>query len=67
MITVTLNGETKSLKPGTTVSSLLEHLGLNRPGIAVAVDHRVVARSEHPTYVITDNAQIEVIRAVGGG
>ena len=67
MITVTLNGEPTTLKTGTTIAGLLEQIGLNRQGIAVAIDQKVVSRSEHTSYVIRENARIEVIRAVGGG
>ncbi len=67
MITITLNGEQRQLRAGSTVSDVLDELGMNRDGVAVAVNRRVVPRSEHAENEVPDGAEIEVIRAVGGG
>ena len=67
MITITLNGEKTTIKPKATVADLLEDMGMNREGIAVAIDQRVVPRSKHKTHTISENSRVEVIRAVGGG
>lgn len=67
MPTITLNGETRKLPEGTTVATLLQELDLDRPGIAVAIDRRVVPRSRHPEVRVDEGQVVEVIRAVGGG
>lgn len=67
MLSVRLNGEPRHLEEGATVASLLDSLGLNRDGVAVAVNRRVVPRSEHSKSEVPEGAEIEVIRAVGGG
>ncbi len=67
MITVHVNGEEQQLRAGTTVRQLLSSLGLDRDGIAVAIDRKVVPRSQHGTHQIEEGASVEVIRAVGGG
>ena len=64
---VQVNGEAKELPAGATVSELLDALGLNRDGVAVAVDGRVVPRTQHQSTALEDGAKVEVIRAVGGG
>lgn len=64
---VRLNGVEREVPDGRTVQGLLADLGLDRPGVAVAVDGRVVPRSEHPDRALADGAVVEVIRAVGGG
>ena len=46
---------------------LLITLQLNRPGVAVAVNGHVVARSSHAATHLKPSARVEVIRAVGGG
>ncbi|MFT4627811.1 MAG: sulfur carrier protein [Myxococcota bacterium] len=66
-VTVTVNGAPHSLPAGATVADLLQQLGLDRPGVAVAVDHRVVPRSRHPDHALAQGVSIEIIRAVGGG
>lgn len=63
---VRLNGAERELPEGCTVRDVLVLLGQDRPGIAVAVDGRVVPRSAHDT-PLTEGCVIEVIRAVGGG
>ena len=56
MNVVRLNGQERRISPGWTVADLLDDLGLNRDGVAVAVNRRVVPRSEHPTSRIPDGA-----------
>jgi thiamine biosynthesis protein ThiS len=50
-----------------TVAELLERLDLKREGIAVAINHSVIPRTAHQDEIIPDDAQVEIIRAVGGG
>jgi sulfur carrier protein len=67
-VTVRVNGAPRDLPDGATVADLLGALGLaGRTGVAVAVDRAVVPRSAHATTVLRDGAEVEVIRAVGGG
>lgn len=66
-VTIRLNGEERQVPEGATIATILRELGLDRDGIAVAVDRRVVPRSEHATATLHEGARIEVIRAVGGG
>jgi sulfur carrier protein len=67
MIAITVNGERRELPEGSTITDLLRQLGLDRPGIAIALDRRVVPRSAHAATVLQSGATVEVIRAVGGG
>ena len=64
---IRLNGENRELPPEVTVADLLAGLELDRHGIAVAVDRQVVPRAEHASTRLRDGADVEVIRAVGGG
>ncbi|TNE86546.1 MAG: sulfur carrier protein ThiS [Deltaproteobacteria bacterium] len=64
---VVVNGEARDLPAGTTVKALLAELGLDRDGIAVAVDRRVVPRSRHESTELAEGQSVEIIRAVGGG
>ena len=66
-VKIRLNGEERAVATGTTVASLLVELGLTRPGYAVAVDRAVVPRALHASTSLRDGAEVEVIRAVGGG
>ena len=64
---VRVNGVDRQLDEGTTLAELLAELDLDRDGIAVAVERRVVPRSQHPQTVLAEGKQVEIIRAVGGG
>ncbi len=66
-LNVVVNGAARSMPAGSTVRQLLELLDLDRDGIAVALNRTIVPRSEHGTRQLPDGAQVEVIRAVGGG
>lgn len=66
-MTIVLNGKEHALEPGATVRDLLQALGRDRDGIAVAVELRVVPRSAHASTVLAAGARVDVIQAVGGG
>ena len=64
---ITLNGEDKSLKEGTSLSQLLGQLGIEGNRIAVEINREIIPKSEHAQYVIRDGDKIEVVHAIGGG
>lgn len=66
-IELSVNGEARRVPAGWTVADLLQSLGLRRQGVAVAVDLRVVPRSEHASRPLAAGDKVEVIVAVGGG
>ena len=63
---VTVNDEAVEVDDQTTVASLLERLGFQKKGIAVAVNATVLPRSDWQT-TLTDGARLEVVTAVQGG
>jgi sulfur carrier protein len=67
-VTVTVNGVPRSIRAGC-VRELLERLGqgADRPGIAIAVNGRVVPRSGWNEWLIDDGDDIEIVGAVQGG
>jgi sulfur carrier protein len=64
---IVVNGKPRALPPERSVQALLMELDLDRDGIAVAVDRKIVPRSAHPTHLLEEGAVVEIIRAVGGG
>ncbi|MEZ4318207.1 MAG: sulfur carrier protein ThiS [Myxococcota bacterium] len=64
---VQLNGKLREVPEACTVQALLVELASDRPGVAVAVDGKVVPRSAHADTPLHEGAVVEVIRAVGGG
>lgn len=66
-MTVTLNGSPRDLAEGTTVAQLVASLGRGGETLAVAVNLRVVPRSEFADRRLVDGDRVDVVTAVGGG
>ena len=64
---VFINRRSVETEESTTLAELLAREGLPHEGIAVAVNNKVVPRSEWPTASLQEGAKITVIRAVCGG
>ncbi len=68
-IELTVNGESRELADGATVTTLVESLGAPHGGrgVAVAVEGEVVPRARWSETELADGALIEVVVAVQGG
>jgi sulfur carrier protein len=68
-MTVTVNGQPRTVRNGTTVANLLDALDLaaGRRGVAVAVDAEVVPRTEWERTKVGEGARVEVLAAIQGG
>lgn len=62
-----INKNEYSLDENCTLAQALTEAGMTRPGIAVAIDNRVVKRGMWPDVKLTDGMEITVISAVCGG
>ena len=62
-----INGELRTVPDGLTVSDFLDHLGLPKTGVAVAIDRQVVPAAQWGETPLVAGTAVEVIRAVGGG
>lgn len=62
-----VNGAEREVPDGTTLARLLQELGAAAPGLAVAVNERVVRGSDYGTTELADGDRIEIVRAVAGG
>ena len=67
MINVTINSETHQFDTEQTIEELLKELEITKNGTAIAVNNRVIPRSKHGEFRVTDGDVLEIIRAVGGG
>jgi thiamine biosynthesis protein ThiS len=65
--TIVLNGESRPLAPGATVSSLIADLGLDSRQVAVERNREVVPRARHGETVLAEGDRLEVVTFVGGG
>ena len=67
LITLTLNGAAREFPPGTTVSQLLETLGMQLELVAVEINRELVRKRDFAGRTLADGDQIEVVEFVGGG
>lgn len=70
-MTITLNGETREIRPGTTVAMLVALIsgaeGRDSRGVAIERNLEIVPKSEHASTILEDGDRIEVVQFVGGG
>lgn len=64
---ITVNGESRVLPATTSLSQLVEALGLQDKRIAVEVNREIVPRSEHDSFMLSENDTVEIVNAIGGG
>lgn len=64
---MTINGDARDVASGATIATLLAELGLQRDGIAVALNDDVVPRAGHAQHVLQEGDRVEIIVAVAGG
>jgi sulfur carrier protein len=66
---IAVNGQSSDVRAGETVAGVLVRLGLraDTAGVAVAVDGEVVPRGEWPSFVLAEDARVEVLTAMQGG
>ncbi|HYD00087.1 MAG TPA: sulfur carrier protein ThiS [Phycisphaerales bacterium] len=64
---ITVNGQKRSVAPGTTVERLLAELGLAGQPAAVEVNKSLVPKRRHAEQPLSPGDQIEVVTLVGGG
>lgn len=66
-VEITVNGQKRSVPPGTTVEGLLNELGLSGQPAAVEVNKSLVPKRRHGDTVLRAGDSIEVVTLVGGG
>ena len=64
---VTVNDQLHTLEPESTITDLLEQLGITVRHVAVEVNYQLVPRSEHKQHVLQDGDRLEIVTLVGGG
>lgn len=66
-MTLTVNGEPKTVPEGLTLAQLVRDLGLERNPIAVELNRRVVPRDRHGETRLAPGDRLEIVTLVGGG
>ena len=64
---VTLNGESRTFPPRTTLLDIVHLLNLEPDRVAIELDRLIVKRELWSGAVVADGAEIEIVQFVGGG
>lgn len=62
-----VNGESRRVTPGATVSSLLRELALPETRVAVERNRSLVRKTEFAGTALDEGDRIEIVTFVGGG
>ena len=66
-IDVVINGQARSIEPGTTIASLIGELGLGGKPVAVERNREIVPKASHASTILVAGDRLEVVTFVGGG
>jgi sulfur carrier protein len=64
---ITLNGKKTDLNSISTLSELLEHLGLAADSVVVELNTEIIQPDSYGTTQLCEGDGVEIIRFVGGG
>ena len=64
---VIVNGETREMPAETTLSAMIELLGLPDERIAIELNKAVIRPSRWDEAVLSDGDAVEIVHFVGGG
>ena len=66
-LSLTINGEARSLVAPATVAALLDEMGLTGKRLAVERNGEIVPKGLHAGTQLVDGDRLEIVVAVGGG
>jgi thiamine biosynthesis protein ThiS len=64
---IILNGKNVEVKNDCNIQLLLQELNFTKQRLAVEVNTEIIPRSKFDVYILKNNDNIEIVRAVGGG
>jgi sulfur carrier protein len=64
---IVLNGKQHETATDTSISSLIEELGLADQACAVEVNKKLVTKANHQTHTLNEGDAVELVTLVGGG
>jgi len=64
---IRVNQETHEFPPRTSISQVIEAMGLNPKYVAVEVNLELIPRSSHAEHLLQEGDELEVVTLVGGG
>lgn len=67
IITLSVNGESRTLKESTALKQFLREYGIDTRFVAVAYNGMVLEKGEFGKIILSDGDTVEIVRPVGGG
>jgi len=64
---IIVNGDTHNVPENCSAKILVEILSMQNDKIAMEVNREIVPRSQYDNFTFSENDQIEIVRAIGGG
>ena len=64
---ITLNGQEKTVEPGTMIGKLADSIVSDRSRIAVERNRTIVPRDDYDEVEVAEGDVIEIVTLVGGG
>ena len=64
---IIVNGEQFDFPNPLNIEELIDYLGFQNQRIALEVNETIIPKSNHGSYILSNNDKVEVINAVGGG
>ncbi len=61
------NGEKREIQPGIRLVAFLQELGFNPDTVFAECNGIIVKKEEYDSFVLPEDARLELIRFVGGG
>tara|TARA_B100000809_G_scaffold119529_1_gene117777 strand:+ start:9134 stop:9337 length:204 start_codon:yes stop_codon:yes gene_type:complete len=67
MINITVNNNVQSIKEALSIETVITQLKVESKGIAIALNHTVISKSEWNNVLLKENDSILIIKATQGG
>ena len=67
LMTLTVNGESRELPEGSTVTALLETLQIAPGRVVVEVNLQILKRAELAGRALQEGDRVEIVHFIGGG
>ncbi len=64
---IIVNGESKEIAESTTITKLIDSLGVKVQVMAAAVNMEIVKKDKWDTHLLNENDKVELLHFVGGG
>ena len=64
---IKLNNKNRDIEENSSISELLESLGLNPHSIVTEVNLNIIKKDKRKDYILKDGDNVEIITFMGGG